>query len=90
MQFIDAFSTVTLVPSSDPLKVGRFQRHDYFSKHGIINPIPEIFNRMWKKNRNPGGASIFHFNGSKPWIDRSSIDKNTFDLWSYFYEYDNN
>ena len=45
---------------------------------------------MWKKNRNPGGASIFHFNGSKPWIDRSSIDKNTFDLWSYFYEYDNN
>lgn len=64
--------------------------NDYFSKHGIINPIPEIFNRMWKKNRNPGGASIFHFNGSKPWIDRSSIDKNTFDLWSYFYEYDNN
>ena len=64
--------------------------NDYFSKHGIINAIPEIYNRMWKKNRNPGGASIFHFNGSKPWIDRSSIDKNTFDLWSYFYEYDNN
>jgi len=64
--------------------------NDYFSKHGIINAIPEIYNRLWKKNKNPRGASIFHFNASKPWIDRSSMDKNTFDLWSYFYEYDNN
>jgi len=64
--------------------------NDYFSKHGIINHIPEIYNRMWKKNKNPGGCSIFHFNGNKPWINPSSVDKNTFDLWSYFYEYDNN
>ena len=64
--------------------------NDYFSKHGIINYIPEIYNRMWKKNSNPGGSSIFHFNGSKPWIDSSSVGKSTFDLWSYFYEYDNN
>lgn len=64
--------------------------NDYFSKHATINYIPEIYNRMWKKNSNPGGSSIFHFNGSKPWIDSSSFDFNTFNLWSYFYEYDNN
>ena len=61
--------------------------NDYFSKHGIINHIPETFNRMWKKNKNPGGSSIFHFNGSKPWIDSSSLDNNTLSLWRYFYEY---
>ena len=60
--------------------------NDYFSKHGIINSIPETFNRMWKKNRNPGGSSIFHFNGSKPWIEPSSLDYNSLSLWRHFYE----
>ena len=59
--------------------------NDYFS-HGIINPIPETFNRMWKKNRNPGKFSIFHFNGSKPWIEPSSLDYNSLSLWRHFYE----
>ena len=61
--------------------------NDYFSKHGIINSIPETFNRMWKKNRNPGGSSIFHFNGSKPWIEPSSLDHNSLSLWRHFYEF---
>ncbi len=64
--------------------------NDYFLKHGTINLIPETFNRLWKKNRNPGGASVFHFNSSKPWIDSSSIDYNSLSLWRHFYEYDNN
>ena len=61
--------------------------NDYFLKHGIINHIPETFNRMWKKNRNPGGSSIFHFNGSKPWIEPSSLDNNSLSLWRHFYEF---
>ena len=61
--------------------------NDYFSKHGIINSIPETFNRMWKKNRNPGGSFIFHFNGSKPWIEPSSLDHNSLSLWRHFYEF---
>jgi len=60
--------------------------NDYFSKHGTINPIPETFNRLWKKNKNPGGAFVFHYNSSKPWIDPSSIDHNSLSLWRHFYE----
>lgn len=61
----------------------------YFSKTNSITYIPEKFNRMYKKNTNPVGSAIFHFNSDKPWIDPNKIIKPCVEMWNYFYEKDN-
>lgn len=58
----------------------------YFTKLEKINYIPEKYNRMYKKNNNPMGSAIFHFNSDKPWIEPDRIIGPCVEVWNYFYE----
>tara|TARA_E500000318_G_scaffold7911_1_gene7310 strand:+ start:6719 stop:7432 length:714 start_codon:yes stop_codon:yes gene_type:complete len=60
--------------------------NDYFTRMESINHIPEVYNRLYKKNSNPIGAKVFHFNSSKPWISPETLSKSCTNLWNYFYE----
>ena len=64
--------------------------NDYFKKTSQITAIPEKFNRLYKKNPNPIGCSIFHFNSNKPWMDPDRIEKHLLELWWSYYETNNN
>jgi len=59
--------------------------NDYFSKHAIINHIPETYNRRWKKNRDYSSCHIFHFNADKPWIAPERIDEMCLKFWKSYY-----
>lgn len=60
--------------------------NDYFTRIESINHIPEVYNRLYKKNSNPTGAKVFHFNSNKPWISPETLNKSCVNLWNYFYE----
>lgn len=60
--------------------------NDYFSRMNKIQYINERYNRMYKKNNNPMGSSIFHFNSDKPWISPERIIQPCVNLWNHFYE----
>jgi lipopolysaccharide biosynthesis glycosyltransferase len=60
--------------------------NDYFTRIESINYIPEVYNRLYKKNSNPTGAKVFHFNSSKPWINPETLIKPCVNLWNHFYE----
>lgn len=60
--------------------------NDYFTRIESINHIPEVYNRLYKKNSNPTGAKVFHFNSNKPWISPETLSKSCVNLWNYFYE----
>lgn len=60
--------------------------NDYFTRIESINHIPEVYNRLYKRNSNPTGAKVFHFNSNKPWISPETLSKSCVNLWNYFYE----
>jgi len=60
--------------------------NDYFTRIESINHISEVYNRLYKKNSNPTGSKVFHFNSNKPWISPETLIESCVNLWNYFYE----
>lgn len=60
--------------------------NDYFLNNRSIKHIPEKFNRLYKKNPNPTGSKIFHFNSDKPWIAPERLWEPDVEIWKYFYQ----
>lgn len=56
--------------------------NDFFYKNYKINYLPEIWNRLQKKNLNYKGCNIYHWNSQKPWNNKKV---HNFNLWSFYY-----
>jgi len=56
--------------------------NDFFLKHYSIDYLDEKWNRLQKKNGNTEGVYIYHWNGTKPWINN---DISNFNIWNFYY-----